>query len=275
MKCTRPRIVHDGEFTSEYPCGKCAACRRSRTREWANRVIHELKYWEKSCFLTLTYDNEHVPKSLSKRDLQLFIKRLRKQLEPLEIKYFGCGEYGEKYGRPHYHLIVFGLGGKDDIFKFVKTVAGKDYYRLNEWPYGFIDIGNVNYKSAAYVAGYIQKKLGVSHYAGVQPPFQIQSQGLGKKYVQEHEYQLVKNVGFTMNGAECSLPRYYRKVLGEKLSQEKLNDLSEKRADELDEFLEKSGYNKIDDRMEYKTKVNRLKEKEIEQLSERKKDRSF
>lgn len=275
MKCSRPRIVYDGQFKSEYPCGKCAACRRSRTREWANRVMHELYYWEKSCFVTLTYSDENVPFSLSKRELQLFIKRLRKSIEPNIIKYFGCGEYGEKHGRPHYHLIIFGLDVKSDCFKYMRRVNNKNYYSVDAWEYGYIDIGNVNYKSAAYVAGYIQKKLGVASYPGREPPFQIQSQGLGARYALENAEKLSKDLHFTMNGAKCSLPRYYRKKLGDKISQTDLNDLIESRVTELDEFLEKSGYDPVDDRMEYKANIRRLTEAEIKALDDRKKGRSF
>lgn len=275
MNCTRPRIVYDGNFRSEYPCGKCPACRRARTREWANRIVHELGYWDKSCFLTLTYDNEHLPEMLDKRQLQLFIKRMRKAVEPVKIKYFACGEYGELYHRPHYHLIVFGIAKDDPFFIFKNQVAGKNYFTCDQWPYGFIDVGSVTYKSAAYVAGYIQKKLGKEAYGKKTPPFQIQSQGIGRRYVDDNLRQLVSNVGFTMNGTKCSLPRYYRKVLGDKIEQEVLNDLAVQRVDELDEFLEKSGYHPIDDRMEYKAGIKRLKELELAQLRERNKPRSF
>lgn len=266
MKCFRPRKVYDGDFSSEYPCGKCAACLRSRTREWANRITHELSYHESSCFLTLTYDNENLPDELKKRDLQLFLKRLRKEIEPKRIKYFGCGEYGETYGRPHYHLIVFGIGVKDDLFKLQKTLFGKNYYRMDAWTFGFIDVGVVNYKSAAYVAGYIQKKLKVEACTGKALPFQVQSQGLGKKYVEDNAVRLVDNLGFTVNGAKCGLPRYYRKVLGDRIDQEDLNDVALEKSIVLDEFLEDSGYDPIDDRSEYKGNVRALKKRELEQM---------
>lgn len=160
MKCLRPRKVYDGKSgeASEYPCGKCMACRRARTREWANRITHEITYWDDAVFITLTYDNDHYKNELCKRDVQLFIKRLRKSIEPRKIKYYGCGEYGEKFGRPHYHIIIFGLSIKDDCFKLIRSGKSKNYYACESWDYGYIDIGNVTYKSAAYVAGYVQKK---------------------------------------------------------------------------------------------------------------------
>lgn len=275
MKCTRPRVVHDGNFSSEYPCGKCPACRRARTREWASRVVHEMGNHVNSCFLTLTYNDQYLPPELDKRALQLFLKRLRRDLEPRKIKYFGCGEYGERFKRPHYHLIIFGLSRSDPIFKFSGRVAGKDRYVLDAWPFGFIDIGDVNYRGAAYVAGYIQKKLSADKYGGRRPPFQVQSQGLGRSYVETNSTQLVENLGFTMNGAKCSLPRYYRKVLGSRITQDKLNARTEQRVDELDQFLEETGRRTVDDRMEYKAGIHALNELEIAQQDERKKGRAF
>lgn len=275
MKCSHPRVVYDGNFKSEYPCGKCPACRRSRTREWANRIIHEMAYHKKSCFLTLTYDDEHLPESLSRRDIQLFLKRLRKSIEPDKIKYFGCGEYGSQFGRPHYHMIIFGLDVKSSVFKLLKTVKDKKYYRMNEWTFGFIDIGTVTYKSAAYVAGYIQKKLDKDDYGDKSPPFQFQSQGIGKFYALDNFKRLSKELSFTMNGAKCSLPRYYRKVLGDKINQADLNDLAEERVNELDEFLEQTGRHTQEERSDYKYAAGIQGEKEIKARDAIKKDRSF
>jgi len=264
MKCTRPRIVHDSKNheESEYPCGKCPACRRSRTREWANRIIHELASWKDATFITLTY--EENPGTLNRRDLTLFIKRIRKQLEPRKIKYFGCGEYGERFGRPHYHLILFGVSPSDKIFEKIKnTNKIRNRYSCPQWPYGFIDIGSVTYQSAAYVAGYIQKKLGVTHYQGRVPPFQVQSKGIGLDYVNENKHDLVRELGFTMNGAQCSLPRYYRKKLDKEIKQERLNLLKEEKVEELDQFLSERGIGDVDERSKYKVAANRQREKEI------------
>ena len=97
----------------EVPCGRCLPCRIEKTREWKVRLLHELDAHESAVFVTLTYDPDHLPEdlSVSKRELQLYIKRVRFAHEPRKIKYFGCGEYGEQYGRPHYHIFmkVFGF----------------------------------------------------------------------------------------------------------------------------------------------------------------------
>ena len=106
------------------PCGRCVGCRLERSRQWANRCMLELQYHESSYFVTLTYDDEHVPVTyysenvdgearsgltLRARDLQLFMKRLRKEHSYERLRFFACGEYGSNSYRPHYHAIIFGL----------------------------------------------------------------------------------------------------------------------------------------------------------------------
>ena len=103
------------------PCRKCSECKMSRAREWAVRLYSELKTTEKSCFITLTYSDENNPIILKKSDFQKFIKRLRKDYD---IKYFACGEYGDKKLRPHFHAILFGVNFSDDKIIFSKSKKG-------------------------------------------------------------------------------------------------------------------------------------------------------
>uniref|UniRef100_A0AAU8B395 Replication initiator protein n=1 Tax=Dulem virus 188 TaxID=3145665 RepID=A0AAU8B395_9VIRU len=124
------------------PCGKCIGCRLDYSRQWANRCMLEMKYHEEAWFVTLTYDNAHVPMSwysdpstgealqamtLRKRDFQLFMKRLRKDYEPQKIRFFAAGEYGDKHLRPHYHAILFGLH-LDDLQLYEEHVGDYPYY---------------------------------------------------------------------------------------------------------------------------------------------------
>ena len=65
-----------------------------------------------NAFVTLTYADDQLPdgNSLCPEDVTKFLKRLRKRIDPVKIRYFLCGEYGEgSTSRPHYHLILFGL----------------------------------------------------------------------------------------------------------------------------------------------------------------------
>ena len=119
VQCTKPVVIgvkdkyNNGKIQRlQVACGKCPACRVRRSSDWTLRLSHEYSLHEhKGIFLTLTYDDKHIPtfQSVIKKDLQDFIKRLRKKIYPRKIKYFACGEYGSKNNRPHYHLILFGV----------------------------------------------------------------------------------------------------------------------------------------------------------------------
>ncbi len=113
-------------------------------------------------FITLTYDDDHLPSdgSLRAADLQKFFKRLRKSLSPHKIRFYGCGEYGEQFKRPHYHAIIFGYDFPDKEFHSKEN--GNPIFHSPElakiWPFGFNTVGHVSYESAAYVARYVTKK---------------------------------------------------------------------------------------------------------------------
>lgn len=234
MRCIRPiRLVGRLE-TMEVPCGRCIACRIERTREWTVRLLHESGNYSENCFITLTYSNDslcdicnssgsdNLQHSLSKERLQLFFKRLRKHLEPTKIKYFACGEYGKTTNRPHYHIILFGW--RPDLKNDLYLATYKDGLPIwasktleDLWPYGNNVVGTVTKDSIQYTAKYVQKKvdglLADKVYGDRQPPFQLQSKGLGLKYCEKNADDLKKNLGLTVNGVKTGLPRYYKKKL--------------------------------------------------------------
>lgn len=209
MQCTNPITLKTASnpLGIKVPCGKCTACKIAHAREWSIRLMQESILHENNAFLTLTYNNEHLPvdNSLDKRTLQLFFKRLRKRLLGTRIKYYACGEYGDKFGRPHYHAVVLGL--PKDYSGAIKA----------SWNLGFVKIGTVTYDSCRYVAQYVDKKyngdLAKQVYGLRQIPFQLQSQGIGKQFCLSHAEQLKENLGCTINGVPVGLPRYYRKIL--------------------------------------------------------------
>lgn len=143
------------------PCRKCISCKMSRAREWAVRCMHEKQMNMETMFITLTYNDEHLPKNegLNHEHFQLFMKRYRKQIYPKKIKFYMCGEYGENFGRPHYHALIFGHRFNDlEIFNHRdKLYTSNKLEKL--WGKGFCTIGNVTFESAAYVARYIMKKI--------------------------------------------------------------------------------------------------------------------
>lgn len=161
------------------PCGKCIGCKLDRSRQWATRCMHEASLHDNNCFITLTYDDAHLPKngSLDKSHFQNFMKRLRKMVEQdrkfkkmsrkifgqdfREIKYLMCGEYGSENQRPHYHACLFGVDFPDRLFtpegNYEKVFSSKFLSKL--WRFGFSCIGDITFKSAAYVARYCLKKV--------------------------------------------------------------------------------------------------------------------
>lgn len=129
---------------------------------WAVRIVHEAQMWPQNSFITLTYRPEDLPQggSLNVEHYQLFMKKLRARNTGHKIRFFHCGEYGEKLSRPHYHAILFNYDFPDK--KVFSEKNGNTIYtsELLEdiWGKGFCTIGDVTFQSAAYVARYVMKK---------------------------------------------------------------------------------------------------------------------
>lgn len=238
MQCVKPVRITKNLSPREYPdgllvpCGQCIACRISKRREWSLRMLHELESWDKAVFVTLTYDDKYIPenRSLKKDDLQKFMKRLRKSLEPSgqKIRYFACGEYGDQTERPHYHLIIYGLGLKDEDRKSIM-----DAWPYCDWSNRHIrskSFGLVEPDSIRYVAQYIDKKFtgekaNVEYFEkGRSPCFRLLSLGIGKHWCDKNQEQLIQQKHTTLRGVPMMLPRYYINRLG--ISTESLKEKS-------------------------------------------------
>jgi len=244
MQCVKTIVLYEGTLKkpTEYPCGKCLACKKQRARDWSIRLLHEMSEHERSCFITLTYEDAFYPDngSISKRELQLFFKRLRKKFNDKKIKYFACGEYGDRTHRAHYHAIIFGIGFKELNVYQGSSKNGKPIFTSKElqqlWLFGFVSVGSVDIKSINYVVGYVMKKLGSKEYLDIEPPFQLQSQGLGLKYA-EKNIDKIKNLNLTIQGNSVTIPRYYIKKFGK--NQELINERMEERSDQISEYAKK------------------------------------
>lgn len=200
------------------PCGRCAGCRLEHSRQWAMRCMHEKRLHSASCFVTLTYDNAHLPPggTLVKRDLQLFMKRYRK-VAGNGVRFFACGEYGEKTNRPHYHLLLL---NKDFADKRLMS-SGSEYNlyasaTLSQlWEYGNHALGDVSFESCAYVARYCMKKVtgkpAADHYKGREPEFIVMSRrpGIGTGYFEKYSEEMYTHDNVIVNGVKSSLPRFY------------------------------------------------------------------
>jgi len=174
------------------PCGRCIGCRLEHSRQWAMRCYHESTLYTDNSFITLTYNDDHLPfdGSIDKKHFQLFMKRLRKKLHPRTIRYFGCAEYGvsclvchknksqcdqdlshafvETLGRPHYHACIFNYDFPDKQLyserEGVKLYTSEILSSIwsdpkTKSPLGFVTVGEVSFESAAYVARYVTKKI--------------------------------------------------------------------------------------------------------------------
>lgn len=217
MTCTNPLIHPDYGMI---PCGKCIACRIFITREWSIRLIHEYYFHQKSIFLTLSYSDKNLPEdlSVSKREAILYIKRLRKSVEPEHIRYYISGEYGDQTNRPHYHAIIFGIGLEDHKLYKSKTQggwlsAGPAY---EAWKKGWVYGGTVTDDSCMYVARYLQKKLygDLAKQDPRQQPFSLKSNGIGRPWMEKHAEEIKHYLKITHRGIEHSIPKYYVKKLG-------------------------------------------------------------
>jgi len=220
MDCARPLWLDHYEILA--PCGKCPACKKSRSREWAARLSHEAPYWGATSFVTLTYDDENL-QELSKRELQLFFKRLRYELGQFDRKcaYFACGEHGTNNGRPHFHAIIFGIAVKEKIIV------------ENAWGKGLVHIGDFSPGSARYVTNYMLKQSDNA------PTFRIMSQGIGRRYAKDNAKILRKNLGFTVNGQSVSLPKLYASVAG--ITSEQLAEKNQELRKELASSMAAAG----------------------------------
>lgn len=173
MECMKPFVPFG---YAPVRCGRCLACRYYTKHTWTTRLILESMDYEDVCFITLTYNNDSLPigSNLSKTELQNYQKRLRYELG-YKIRFYSVGEYGDSRGRPHYHLLAFGMNWNDRL-KAYKAWQNKGIVEIQK-P---LDSQSV----VSYVAGYVTKKLGTlqaqqDFYGDRIPPFQLQSKGLG------------------------------------------------------------------------------------------------
>ena len=150
-------------FGISIPCHSCIGCRVDYGEMWAFRMHCERQMHSLNCFITLTYDDSHLPdhSTLVKKDFQDFMKRLRKKFSSVRISYYHCGEYGDQYGRPHYHAILFGFDFPDKILSSSKN--GHNFYTSDIlskiWGKGHCLIGEATYETMAYTSRYVTKRV--------------------------------------------------------------------------------------------------------------------
>lgn len=167
MKCTSPYTGIPGQA---FGCGQCLPCRINRGRIWKTRLLIEAAQHAESAFISLTYSDEHVPKTktglmtLKPDDVRLWMYRFRKSVRPVRVRFFCVGEYGDETERPHYHLFMFGIPscryGQSRYGEFGRTSCCVicDGVR-SSWKLGNVYLGRVEDHSAGYISGYVTKSM--------------------------------------------------------------------------------------------------------------------
>ena len=223
------RNKKDVDGSLELPCGQCIGCRLERSRQWAMRCLHESSLYDRNAFVTLTYEDSHVPPggSLHYPDFQKFMKRLRKHIK-MPVRFYMGGEYGESGTiRPHYHVCLFGYDFPDKVY-FRKSSSGEKLYTSefleSVWPYGLSSIGDVTFQSAAYIARYCVQKvtgdLAESHYRVItddgeiidrSPEFNHMSlkPGIGSRWLAKYQTDVFPRDYVVINGVKVKPPKYY------------------------------------------------------------------
>jgi len=237
------------------PCGQCIGCRLERSRQWAVRLMKELKLHDRSSFLTLTYHDAHLPRlpngrpTLNLEDVQLFLKRTRKHFSPHPLRFFQCGEYGDQTERPHHHMILFGEDFCKDRSPIQNSRSGYPQYRSplleSLWGKGHTTISEVSFESAAYVARYCLKKITGKgsrfHYAGRKPEFVTMSRnpGIASGYFEEFKDDIFPHDEIIPDlGRPSSLPPKYFDKLLEKVDPAMYERVKKKRQEGLDFFTD-------------------------------------
>lgn len=240
----------------DIPCGQCIGCRLEYSRQWAIRCMLEADYYDRNYFVTFTYDDAHLPapamkldqetgevlgwysrSSLEKSAVSKFMKDLRSYLKYHYnyegVRFYACGEYGDKTKRPHYHLILFNCPDMQ-IYEFSdfrkRNNLPEGYALYNSkivdkiWKNGYAVFAEVNFDTCAYVARYVMKKKkgkASSFYEenGIIPEFTVCSRrpGIAYKHYQDNrdriyefdEIPLTKADGRAMR---VRPPRYFDRL---------------------------------------------------------------
>ena len=229
------------------PCGYCTGCRFKQQQQWTVRCLNEqTTHNETSSFITLTYNQQQLPAhaGLDYTHWQKFIRSLKKRNNGKSIRYFGVGEYGDNFGRPHFHAILFGHHFDDKIPLLGNKT--KNLYRSQSlqsaWctsdqePRGYVSVGDVTPESISYVCGYVQKKIygqmQGEHYKYIdlktgeqtahkpdkyqwlrapEKAFMSRRPGIGSDYYDRYHSDMyrMQNNCIHLNGKEIAVPSYY------------------------------------------------------------------
>jgi hypothetical protein len=263
-------------------CGQCMFCRLERSRETALRCVHESKMFDDNCFITLTFNDEKLKEmcpltpggySLVREHAQLFMKRLRKKFatgfsyvlrdgkerfyKSDNVRAYGCGEYGDRNGRPHFHFCLFNCAFPDRVYE-----GGRDGFKYYSskclsslWSFGYSSVSDFSFETAAYVARYCTKKVtgrkADGHYLGRLPEFSVyptRGGGLGKTWFDKYgKSDVFPTDSCIARGAKCMAPKYYDR-LRERLDPEGLAEAKRLRSERAKERVDDNTYVRLLDK---------------------------
>lgn len=257
-KCISPIKLKDANAV--VPCGRCYPCKMRRVSAWSFRLMKEADRSRSAFFVTLTYDNDHVPisnngfMSLRKRDVQLFLKRLRyynSDNSKWPLKYYLAGEYGSDTMRPHYHIILFnctlenliGLKYENAYVYGNLLLDGKDQYDCDSWPCGHITVGDFSQGSVGYTLKYICKDSLVGKFERDDrvKEFSIMSKRIGDNYLTDamkryHLADVLERMFCTTDeGVKMSMPRYFKERIYTKWQRMSIGYQMEKKS--IEEYM--------------------------------------
>lgn len=221
--------IHSSVKFNIVPCGRCPECVKAKINSWLFRLDKELEISTTPLFITLTYNEECVPrttsgrKTLRKRDIQLWLKRLRKEYAKISKKrivYYLCGEYGSRTRRPHYHAVMLNMDNPELI--------------PSTWKNGFTDYSILGKNGARYVLKYMSKQK-LPKDSEIEREFSLMSKKIGANYltdamVKYHNRRVENCVIVTKKGYKMALPKYYKEKIYDEISRKNVTDYMQKRA---------------------------------------------
>lgn len=257
MACVSPiwKMPSGGFREVPVPCGRCPPCMKRRIDSWVFRLQQHEKVCTHSHFVTLTYDNEHVPISpngfmtLDKTEFPRFMKRLRKLCPGIKLSYYAVGEYGTEGSRPHYHALIFNVPN---------PVLYEKAWMLDDKLLGNVVVGTVTGDSIAYCTAYVGNSVFKPWHNRDDrlPEFSLMSKGMGLNYITDatrkyHNNDVSRNYLTKSGGSVIALPRYYRQRIYDKEQQEEQRVLADEQSKILDEKALQYYNQKYGDRSDY------------------------
>lgn len=277
MSCVSPTLIYKNGSVMSVPCRHCANCISQRVQDTAFLAQKELYDCYMSglgaTFVTLTYSDDNIPysskgyRTLVKSDFIKFMKRLRinavRDGYNYKFKHISCGEYGDKFGRPHYHSVLIGLS---DVLarKYIDMSWSKSQF-------GLVDVQALKSSSGVnYSLKYLSKSnpygavKRIYDFCCCQPPFVLHSVGIGRNWLERNLHNIVDS-GFTYNlrGKTVLYPKSVRNYVRARLGVDPSPYVAKYLAGintggmSLDDFQAQQSY--YVELMNYKSSIDRLK----------------